>query len=184
MMQLLLFALWYLLPAGVGNMTPILASKAPYLKNLRAPLDGGRSWRGRRIFGPHKTIRGLVTGIIAGMLVGLLQKYLASDVTEFIDLPTGLYDGATPILLGGLLAAGALLGDAAESFFKRQIGVPSGESWFPFDQTDYIIGACLLGAFVAILSLSQYLVIVLFWFGMHLLFSYIGYILKLKSSPI
>lgn len=183
-MEAILFALWYFLPAGVSNMAPIFVARIPRLRNWNTPIDLHRSWRGHRIFGPHKTIRGLLAGTIAGAFVGLIQYLLVDEIGTIIELPSTLYSGYTPIYLGILLGAGALIGDALESFFKRQSGVAAGQSWFPFDQIDYIIGACLLAAIIAPLSYAQYILILVIWFSMHLGAGYIGYIFRLKSTPI
>jgi len=36
-----------------------------------------------------------------------------------------------------------LIGDSVKSFFKRRLGRKPGSAWFPFDQVDFILGACL-----------------------------------------
>jgi len=185
MLHDLLFALWYFIPAGVANVTPILAAQAPFLKNWDAPVDGGRKWRGKRIFDDHKTWRGVITGVIAGVLVLWLQLNLVTqhNWTQTLNLPSD-YLTASIVLLGFLLSFGALFGDMLKSLAKRQIGVPAGKSWFPFDQLDYIAGGLILSSFYIQLTLSQYIWIIIVWFGMHLLFSYIGYLTKFKASPI
>lgn len=179
-----LLAIWYFLPAGVANMVPILAAQVPYFKKWNTPLDLGHEYKGIRIFGDHKTMRGIITGVIAGVIVGFIQMLSAGSISDFVVLPTGLYESYTPVILGGLLAFGALAGDAIKSFFKRRYGLASGKTWFPFDQTDYIVGACLLGSLVYVLNPSTYVAIIVVWFGAHLLFSYIGYKVGLKSQPI
>jgi CDP-2,3-bis-(O-geranylgeranyl)-sn-glycerol synthase len=87
-------------------------------------------------------------------------------------------------LLGPLFGGGALLADAFESFFKRRAGVPPGESWFPFDQIDYILGGYLSATLVIGFDLSQFLWVLGTWFFAHLIASYIGYLLGLKNKPI
>lgn len=184
----ILFALWYFLPAGVANMTPIIVAKLPVLRNWNTPLDFGQSWRGTRIFGDHKTWRGLVCGVLAGTFV-LFAQVAWSDSSETVGIALNgpFYLGFTDVALlrlGVALSLGALLGDAIKSFFKRRSNVPSGKSWFPFDQLDYIVGGLLLSAPLVTLTASQYIAVVLTWFGMHLLFSYLGYLLHLKKDPI
>jgi CDP-2,3-bis-(O-geranylgeranyl)-sn-glycerol synthase len=90
----------------------------------------------------------------------------------------------SPLLLGFLFGLGALAGDAIESFFKRQANVPAGAAWFPFDQIDYIAGGCLAAALAVHLRLHEYATVLAVWFLMHLLFSYIGYLLHLKARPV
>src|SRR5206468_5773804 len=87
-------------------------------------------------------------------------------------------------LMGPLFGIGALGGDAVESFYKRRRGVPSGKKWLPFDQLDYIAGTLLITLPVVLLTITQYVLIILVWFGMHLLGTYIGWRLGLKDEPI
>jgi CDP-2,3-bis-(O-geranylgeranyl)-sn-glycerol synthase len=79
---------------------------------------------------------------------------------------------------------GALLGDAIESFFKRQARVKPGNTWFPFDQIDYIIGGLLFSLPVITLGVKYYFLILVVWLLLHLISSYIGYLLGLKTKPI
>lgn len=180
-----LFVLWFFLPAGVANMTPIFVARFPGLRCWNAPLDGGLTYRGVRIFGENKTWRGLICGMIAATVVLALQQWLAEHSAAIQTLTAGYdYPALPTLLLGPLLGFGALAGDAIESFFKRQHRVPPGDSWFPFDQIDYIIGGALACLPVLQLTLMQYAVLLLIWFGMHLLVSFIGYVLGLKAKPI
>src|SRR5205085_1370376 len=53
-----------------------------------------------------------------------------------------------PVLPGFLMGIGAIGGDAAKSFFKRQLGIAPGASWIVLDQLDFFLGASLLVAAV------------------------------------
>jgi len=185
MLSDILFAIWFLLPAAIANMVPILSARIPLIKKLDAPIDAGKSFRGHRIFGAHKTWRGIVTGIIASTLVLWIQQLLAANY-EWTNIFTGAIDySALPVLiLGPVFAIGALGGDAIESFFKRSRGIKSGKAWVPFDQLDYIIGSVLVSLFFVILTPAQYVWIFVVWFLMHLIASYIGFRLGLKKEPI
>lgn len=184
-MHTLLFALWFFLPAGIANVAPIIAAKLPGIRGLNAPLDRGRIWRGKRIFGSHKTWRGIVAGIIAACVTVYVQQliYQSYDLVFLGDHSLSYLD-YSPFLLGVLFGFGALGGDALKSLVKRQMNVADGDAWFPFDQLDYIIGACLLTSLITVRTISEYVAIVLVWFVMHLVFSYIGYLLRLKAKPI
>ena len=94
------------------------------------------------------------------------------------------YSETKIIILGPLLGFGALFGDSVESFIKRQMGIKPGRSWFPFDQLDYIFGGLLFSSLIVQLSLINYLIIVIVWVIIHLLGSYVGYLLGLKAKPI
>jgi CDP-2,3-bis-(O-geranylgeranyl)-sn-glycerol synthase len=167
-------ALWLFLPAAIGNAAPVFANKIPGLNRWTTPLDFGRTYQGKRIFGDHKTWRGVVTGIVAAGLTGFLQ-YRLSGSSAFAEMWT---------LVAAVIGFGALYGDAIESFLKRQVGVPSGQLWFPFDQVDYIVGGLIAVAPLAIFSWTEMAVIVVSYFGLHLLATYIGYLLKLRDQPI
>ncbi|MBW3568606.1 CDP-archaeol synthase [Candidatus Parcubacteria bacterium] len=180
----ILFAGWFFLPAGVANMAPIFAAKAPYFQKFSQPIDGGRTWHGQAILGPHKTWRGVISGILAGVLTLFLQKLLFQNFAWATDISSGLDYAALPLAFGALMGFGALAGDAFKSFFKRRLGRKSGSSWFPFDQLDYIIGGLAASLIFVNLELSQYLWIFIIWFGLHLGISYIGYLAGLKPRPI
>jgi CDP-2,3-bis-(O-geranylgeranyl)-sn-glycerol synthase len=183
--QDILFAIWFLLPAAASNAAPVFAAKIPVFKKFDAPIDGGKTWRGHELLGPHKTWRGIVAGIIVATLI-LWGQVLLTEHFEWARFVANGVDYSTlPVLiLGPLFAIGALGGDAIESFFKRQRNIKSGGSWIPFDQLDYIIGSVLVSLFFVILSPVQYAWIFVIWFLMHLLASFIGYKLGLKDAPI
>lgn len=185
MLQDILFAIWFLLPAAAANAVPIFAAAIPLLKKLDAPIDGGKTFRGHPIFGPHKTWRGILAGIIIATLVLWGQQALAVNYEWAAFVANGVDYALLPVLiLGPLFAIGALGGDAIESFFKRQRNIKSGGAWVPFDQLDYIIGSVLVSLFFVILTPIQYAWIFVIWFIMHLLASYIGYKIGLKKDPI
>src|ERR1019366_5185400 len=76
MIQNLWFALWFFLPVGLANVTPIFAAQLPILNKYDAPIDLKHSIHGKRIFGDHKTWRGLISGVIIGVLTMLIQMYI------------------------------------------------------------------------------------------------------------
>jgi CDP-2,3-bis-(O-geranylgeranyl)-sn-glycerol synthase len=177
------FAIWFFLPAGIANATPVLANKVPLLTRWKTPLDFGKHYRGKRIFGVNKSWRGLVFSSFVAGLVSLATYALYDQYFVILGLSPqqpALY----AFFIGLLLGAGALLGDAIESFFKRQLGRNPGTSWFPFDQIDYIIGAMIAVSPLVALSVTQATWILFVWFFSHLFWAYIAYLLKLKDTPI
>ena len=157
-------------------MAPVLANKVPNLNRWTTPLDFGMSYKGKRILGDNKTCRGLVSGIFLGGLVAALEgTYLFRVDTKYLYIW---------ILAGMLMGFGALMGDAVESFFKRRSGRNPGQTWFPYDQTDYIIGGLVV--MLPFIGLNWGLIIRIFvlYFGLHLLLAYIGFLLGLKDKPI
>jgi CDP-2,3-bis-(O-geranylgeranyl)-sn-glycerol synthase len=181
----ILFALWFMLPAAVANGAPIFSARLPWVKDWNTRLDFGRHFHGSPLLGSHKTWRGLISGMIAATLTLWIQQLLvthtdwASDFTahvRYVNLPT--------LLLGPLFGLGALGGDAVKSFFKRRHGTGSGKSWFPFDQLDYIAGALLVSLPFFILSARQYVLVILIWFCLHMASTYVGWRVGLKDQPI
>lgn len=186
MIDVLLLATWYFLPAGLANMTPVLANRIPGLNQWKTPMDFHRHFDGIRLLGDNKTWRGFVTGVAIASMVVFLQHLVAKSI--YIDWLSGtrIIDYANPniLWLGPLLGIGALGGDAIESFFKRQLRILSGESWFPFDQLDYILGGLLLAAPFFPVPLSIIAGVFIIFFVLHLTTAYAGFLLGLKDKPI
>lgn len=167
-------AVLFFLPAGIANIGPVIVNRIPLLNKWNTPLDFGKSLMGHRIFGNNKTWRGLVFGtLVGGISAVVISKLNANTIVTII-----------PFWAGALLGFGALLGDAIESFFKRQARIPSGESWFPFDQLDYIFGALVV--IYPFVQIPFWAITTIFavYFVLHLLVSYLGYKLGLKNRPI
>jgi CDP-2,3-bis-(O-geranylgeranyl)-sn-glycerol synthase len=181
----ILFAIWFFGPAGLANAAPVFASRIAALDTLNIPIDLGKHFRGKRIFGDHKTVRGFVAGVFVGIVTGVLQHLLYMNIAWVRHFSLISYESLlTSVMLGILLSFGALFGDAVKSFFKRQFSVPSGKAWFPFDQIDYIVGGLLFSSIVIDLPHSAYLWIGLIWFLIHPIATFIGWLLGLKDSPI
>lgn len=181
----ILFAFWFMLPAAVANGAPIISARLPLLERWNARLDFGKRFRGRPLLGSHKTWRGIISGIVLATCSLWLEQLIAghfswtrhfTDTIDYPALPT--------LLLGPLFGLGALGGDAIKSFFKRRRGTRSGDSWVPFDQLDYIVGAVVASLPFVILTLRQYGIILIMWFLLHLLSTFVGWKLGLKEQPI
>ncbi len=139
LLEALQLVYWFA-PGYAANAAPPMLARLPLLRKWDAPLDLGRSWRGTRLLGSHKTIRGVVGGILLGGLVFLVQKLLLAGILRTPLVPYG----ALPWWTGFLLAAGAILvGDAGESLLKRRRGIRPGGHWVPWDQLDYTLGGLL-----------------------------------------
>ena len=184
MIQDVLFVFWFFLPAGLANMTPIFAAKLPLLRTLNFPLDCYATVRHKRLFGSHKTVRGFISGVMVGILTVYLQVFLYATIPLMKTFVSIDYTAIDPLLLGLLASMGALTGDAVRSFFKRQMDIAPGKSWFPFDQLDYVIGGVAFTACYIRLSLLHYLLLFVIWFFIHPLATLVGYWLKLKNSPM
>ena len=98
----------------LANGTPLIA-KNILRHHFSYPLDGGlRFVDGRLLFGPSKTIRGIVLSIL-----------VTSAGAPLIGLPW---------ILGALVAAVAMAGDLFSSFLKRRIRLQSADRATGLDQ--------------------------------------------------
>ena len=183
-MNEILFALWFYLPAGAANMAPVFAKRVKFLDKLDVPLDFGKHFYKKRIFGDHKTLRGLVSGYVFALITIALQAWLYSNASFFSEISFIDYSSLNLWLVSGLFTIGALGGDAAKSFFKRQANINPGKSWTPFDQVDWIIGAVLISLLFTNFELNVYLWAIAWGLLLHPISTVIGWFLKLKEEPI
>lgn len=185
-MNEILTIFWFFLPAGLANTSATLSTSIPGLKRLKQPIDFGLSWRGKRIFGDHKTFRGLVFASFIAGLSALLQAFLireSSLLEKQLTIDYLKYSYEVTASLGALQGFSALTGDALKSFFKRRVGIAPGGKWFPFDQIDFLIAATL--AMLPLVQFTWYAYLALFigFVSLHRLSSIIAYYLGLKDVP-
>ncbi|MBU7001460.1 MAG: CDP-2,3-bis-(O-geranylgeranyl)-sn-glycerol synthase [Theionarchaea archaeon] len=162
-------AVWFILPAWIGNMLACTFGGGK-------PIDGGRTFvDGYPILGKGKTIRGLAVGVLSAIIVASLQS--AARYTF------------NPIIFGFLMGLGAMLGDMVKSFFKRRLNIQSGRPLPVFDQLDFVAGALvmyyLFGPHVLDnfypLSWTTIATIVILTPAAHLSLNVLGYKLGLKD---
>jgi CDP-2,3-bis-(O-geranylgeranyl)-sn-glycerol synthase len=175
---------WLLLPAGFANMAAVFAARL--LPQFEFPVDFGKKLRGKRIFGAHKTFRGVVAGTLVGGTIYLVQmQILSAYVNFFPNSQLATFNAQFHMWwLGFVLGFGALLGDMVKSFFKRQIHIAPGKSWIPFDQVDWIIGSLLLVAPLTNVTVETALIAAVIGFFLSLIVKFIGYLLKIDTTPI
>ena len=157
-------ALWFILPAYVANATPVVLGGG-------RPIDGGRKFiDGRPIFGAGKTWRGFAAGLAAGIVVGLFQGLIVAEPSRYI-------------LLGFLLALGALLGDLLGSFTKRRLGIKRGGAAPGLDQLGFVMVALLLASPIHTPSWEAIAAIIAITPVLHVATNFTGYKLGLKGRP-
>ncbi len=184
MIERLLFVLWFFLPSGVANVAAFFSGQVSFLKRYNAPVDFGLKFRGKRILGSNKTIRGFVVGIISAIVIVYFQIFLYSQFEFIRGFAYIDYSLINPLLFGFLSGFGALAGDSIKSFFKRQNKIAPGVSWFPFDQIDFIIGGIIFTSFYIRLSFWDYFWVLALWFLIHPFTTFLGFLLKLKKEPL
>ena len=176
----ILSAIYFFLPAGFANMAPPVIGKFFTLPG--SPIDNGKKWKGKEIFGSHKTWRGFISAIVVGVFIFNVQIILY-QFSIFKSLSVLDYSKAS-FWIGFLLSFGAIFGDLIKSFFKRRLAIQSGKSWIPFDQIDYVVGALLCTAIVFIPPVSTILTILIFFPLIHPLVNTIGYHMRIRDVKV
>ena len=186
MLEKILEALWFILPAYMANSIASDVAHIRYFEKFSYPMDFGLKWRGVRIFGPNKTWRGLIVGVLAAVLTGFLQHNYEGQsslaLTKFLNLDSLSLPDMT-IQLAFLLGLGGMLGDAFKSFFKRRMGIESGQPAPLLDQLDYIFGAFILAWLIVPINLEYFAIVVFITVPLHLFANFVAWLLKLKKVP-
>jgi CDP-2,3-bis-(O-geranylgeranyl)-sn-glycerol synthase len=98
----------------LANGTPVIAKKI-FGKSFALPLDVGLTFfDGRPLFGPSKTIRGLVLSVL-----------VTTESAPLIGLD---------LSVGAIAAAAAMAGDLYSSFVKRRLNFPPSSQALEIDQ--------------------------------------------------
>ncbi|MGZ4902766.1 MAG: CDP-2,3-bis-(O-geranylgeranyl)-sn-glycerol synthase [Halobacteriota archaeon] len=176
MLELIVDALWLMLPAFVPNSSAVLFAG-------KTPVDFGKTLvDGKRIFGPGKTFEGLIGGTLVGIFVGLLLQLIERSL--HLGLPS--FD---PIYVIVTLSFGAMLGDLIKSFFKRRLGLSRGRPLPLADQLDFVVGAWVLTYiffpdwFIQNFTPAVILIALVLSPLLHLTINLIGYKLGKKQEP-
>lgn len=183
-MYLFLQGFWFILPAMWSNMAPLWAKRIPFLARFDLPVDANKKLFGKPVLGRNKTYRGFIAGFAFALGIGFVQWLLSEAFVGINDLEFIEMQLLDYMVLSALLGFGALAGDAIESLLKRQLDIPSGESWVPLDQIDYVIGAFVFASPVLVLEPGQYAAAGFIGIILHLTATFIGWKIGLKDAPI
>jgi CDP-2,3-bis-(O-geranylgeranyl)-sn-glycerol synthase len=150
-------SLIYILPAYFANSSPVVFGGG-------TPIDFNKKLFGKKIFGTHKTWRGLFAGLIVGTIVSWVEA---------------LFLGKEFLFVGFFLALGALIGDLFGSFVKRQMDIKEGTNVELLDQLPFIIFALIFGWIASkifnfwFLSIFQIAFVVIFTYFIHKFVNYV-----------
>jgi hypothetical protein len=175
-------------PLLVASLLSAIVLKLDLLRFLKHPIDGGRSWRGRRLFGDNKTWRGVVVAVL-GCIAGVaVQRYVIGAQVGAIAVVR--YEELDVILFGAAMGGGAMLGELPNSFAKRQLGISPGKTttgpqaigFYVWDQVDLLTGAwpllaCWISPRVEVVLASFALVVII-----HPTISVVGYVIGARKS--
>lgn len=165
--------------------------KSPLSARFALPLDGGRTFRGHRLFGANKTLKGFVvmvpaTALSFGLLGALALAFPRAGEGLWLLSPLQY------VALGGIAALGFMLGELPNSFLKRQLGIAPGEApasawgrWlgFAIDRLDSIVGMLLVLSLFVPVGWKVWLFVLAVGPGIHWLFNVALYVLGVKARP-
>ena len=163
--------LYFALPIYISNMMPVFVRKINF---LNYPIN-------TKLFGEHKTYRGFLSAITIAIIVVYIQTYLYDfEIIKKISLIN--YEKENLILLGFLSGFGAMFGDLIKSYFKRRRKIKPGESWIPYDQLDFMIGALIFIYPFVKLDFKNIIILLLATPFLHIIANYIGYYMGLREK--
>ena len=185
-------AVFVVLALAVAGTMHVAWLHSPYSRRFATPIDRGASWRGQRIFGNHKTWRGLMAMPLSAAMVFAL----AAQFREY--LPTGLAVGIwarapSELALVGLACGLAfMLAELPNSFLKRRLGISPGavaphkglRVLFLFiDRIDSTLGVLIVLSVLLPVNGMTWIWALLLGAGLHWIFSYWLFLLRLKGRP-
>jgi len=183
-------ALFLVAAMSVAGVAHTLWLRWPRSRRFAAPLDGGRKFRGRALFGDNKTWRGLLVlppaAAAAFGAFGLLRPSLPAW------MQAGLWANgpASYALLGFACGLAFMVAELPNSFLKRQIDVAPGGSprnaglavlCFVLDRVDSAVGVLGVISLVLPVRPATWIWVLLIGPGVHLLFSLWLHRLGVKS---
>jgi CDP-diglyceride synthetase len=131
---------------AVANGSPVIATRLMGSR-LAAPIDFGSDFVDhRRLFGPTKTVRGLVSSValtsLAAHLIGLSWR------------------------VGALIALASMAGDLLSSFIKRRMGMSPSSMAIGLDQCpEALLPALLAIQFLSLTVIDAAFTVFLFFLG-------------------
>jgi len=147
----------------VANGTPVIAKRI-FGARFAQPLDGGLSFiDGRPLFGPSKTIRGVVLAVIA---TSIAAPVLGIDAA-----------------IGFVAAASAMAGDLVSSFIKRRLALASSSRATGLDQIPESLFALLACSGPLALSVADIVAGVAIFLAGEILLSRLLFQIRLRDRP-
>ncbi len=174
------------LPVILASIIHMLVVKWDWFKKIKFPLDHYLTFRGKRVFGDHKTYRGLFVMIIASIIFTYLYS-LCQDYPFFQRYNLLDFNQHGPLFFGFLYGFGYILGELPNSFVKRQLNIKPGEMSFRLqalvDQFDSVICILLLLLIFSDFSILHFAIGTLFYGFLHLAINYLLFMMKIRKQP-
>jgi len=183
--------LFLICPLLLAAVAQGLCIKYGWLNRFKRPLDLGLHFRGKRLFGEHKTFRGLFVNVASCILGAAVQGWLQGRGLLPHWLPLLDYT-AFEYEAGLLIGLGMTAGELPNSFLKRQLNLapggkmegPLGLVFFVFDQVDMAIGMWAFLFVVLRPSARLILFSLLVLLVLHVAVSSLGYLLGMRKTIV
>lgn len=156
----------FLIPPMIANGAAVITKKFKGFlhggKVTLTPIDGGRTWKGKRLLGDHKTYDGFFFGSLSGVVVG--------EAVALIAYLLGWRDSILLAVTAPYTSIAALTGDLISSFLKRRIGLKPGAPLPLIDQlTFYLLAVIVLLAIGFQVTLQDVVVVALLVYSLHVM---------------
>lgn len=176
--------LWLALPVVVAAVVHIVVIRLKLFEFLKKPIDRGKTYKGKRLFGDNKTWRGVVVYTLVSMAAAVPQSVWRIPSVECEGLDYSTWESA--LLIGFLLGLGFALGELPNSFWKRQRGIGAGERgpvlFVILDQVDSLIGCLLLLCFVWVPPPLTWALVLILCTVLHMVVNGVFVLVGLKES--
>lgn len=173
-------AAFILISMSAAGVVHILWLRTILSRRFGCPVDGGLRFRGRRLFGDNKQLRGFMVlppaAAISFMILGGARESLPGFFADGLwQQSTGQY-----ALLGLFCGFAFMLAELPNSFIKRQLDIspgqaPAGRCLKPVillvDRFDSVIGVLLVVSLLVPVSLATWLWVLLLGPVLHAVFS-------------
>jgi hypothetical protein len=182
---------YLLLPLLGGAAVHGICMKYGWLAFLARPMDGGRCYRGRPLFGHSKTFRGPVLVAVGAAAVFTLQCRLLHRLDGIASIELVDYTAFPGWWFGVFAGAIAELSELPNSFVKRRLGIEAGGTtggllgmlFYLWDQLDVLIGFWLVMALVVPPTPFRVGVSLAIVATIHPLLTLVGYLLGIRPTP-
>jgi len=177
-------------PLLVGLTLHGFCIKFNSLTFLCHPIDRGRNFNGKRLFGDNKTYRGIVV-VGLGTSIGFgLQALLLHQIASIRSIELFDYTFSKAVALGLAVGVAAMLSELPNSFIKRRLEIAPGSAakgwkrliFYVYDQIDFLVGAWIVLAIVVPVTIERVLLSSGFLMVAHQLMSSIGYVLGMRKT--
>ena len=112
--------------ANISKIVPFLSTPVDFNKTMKD---------GKRIFGDHKTWRGIIFGLIFGTITGVVVWYMAHIKRDIFLV--------YPWYVGIFMSIGDHFSDLLGSFLKRRINIKPGGALPLYDQGSWMVTGLL-----------------------------------------